>query len=298
MASSIAQKPHAICIPSPGQGHINPMMNLAKIFHHKGFYVTFVNTECNNKRLLSSMGPSSLDGFPDFRFETIPDGVPLDITQDITSLLDTLTENVVDPLRRLIHKFNDFESSIPPVTCIVAYAAVPFLEAITEEFGILGVRLGTAGASTFERYTRVRLLVEQGLIPVTTLFKVKQLVLHLDSVNSQPKFRGSSAHGRCDDDDGGNEGRTTTTDTQGGDGQSGAEDASRKGRRAMRELTDEFNSMSLTTASSSFGYGGHFESNSSYGTRSGANEFESSVSSNMYPEYPLEQQTYNEHPVQ
>ncbi|OMP01124.1 hypothetical protein CCACVL1_03154 [Corchorus capsularis] len=33
---------------------------------------------------------------------------------------------------------------------------------------------------------------------------------------SQPKFRGSSAHGRCDDvddddDDGGNEGRTTTT---------------------------------------------------------------------------------------
>ncbi|OMO75600.1 hypothetical protein CCACVL1_16123 [Corchorus capsularis] len=35
-----------------------------------------------------------------------------------------------------------------------------------------------------------------------------------------------------------------------------------------------------------------------YGTRSGANEFESSVSSNMYPKYPLEQQTYNEQPVQ
>ncbi|OMO79150.1 UDP-glucuronosyl/UDP-glucosyltransferase [Corchorus capsularis] len=166
--SNIAQKPHAICVPSPGQGHINPMMNLAKIFHHKGFHVTFVNTECNHKRLLSSMGPSSLDGLPDFRFETIPDGVPLDTTQDITSLLDTLTENVVDPLRRLIQKLNDFESSnVPPVTCIVADAAVPFLEVITEEFGILGVRLGTAGASTFERYIRVRLSVEQGLIPVT-----------------------------------------------------------------------------------------------------------------------------------
>ncbi|OMO98822.1 Transposase, MuDR, plant [Corchorus capsularis] len=130
------------------------------------------------------------------------------------------------------------------------------------------------------------------------------------------------------------------TGTQGGDGQSGAEDASRygdnygsdyvpysrfpcevdfthatqdedhgsrrvghgaknrKGRRAMRELTDEFSSTSLTTASSSFRYGGHFESNSNYGTRYVANEFESSVSSNMYPEYPLEQQTYNEHPVQ
>ncbi|OMO51399.1 Reverse transcriptase, RNA-dependent DNA polymerase [Corchorus capsularis] len=160
---------------------------------------------------------------------------------------------------------------------------------------------------------------------------------------SQPKFRGSSAHGRCDDDDdddGGNEGRTTTTGTQGGDGQSGAKDASRygdnygsdyvpyspfpceadfthaiqdedhgsrragngaknrKGRRAMHELTDEFSLMSLTTTSSSFGYGRHFESSSSYGTRSRANEFESSVSSNIYPEYPLEQQTYNEHPVQ
>ena len=32
------------------KGHINPMLKLAKLLHHKGFYVTFVNTQYNHKR--------------------------------------------------------------------------------------------------------------------------------------------------------------------------------------------------------------------------------------------------------
>ena len=86
---SIAEKPHAVCIPFPAQGHINPMLKLAKLLHHKGFHITFVNTEYNHKRLLKSRGPNSLDGLPSFTFETIPDGLPptdANATQDILSL--------------------------------------------------------------------------------------------------------------------------------------------------------------------------------------------------------------------
>ncbi|KAJ0734212.1 putative 7-deoxyloganetin glucosyltransferase [Helianthus annuus] len=70
------EKPHAIFIPYPAQGHINPMMKLAKLLHLKGFHISFVNTHFNHKRLLRSQGPSALDGLPDFRFYSIPDGLP------------------------------------------------------------------------------------------------------------------------------------------------------------------------------------------------------------------------------
>ncbi|GLT93791.1 hypothetical protein SLE2022_115650 [Rubroshorea leprosula] len=76
MGSLELEKPHAVCIPYPAQGHINPMLKLAKLLHHRGFHITFVNTELNHKRLLKSRGSDSLNGLPLFRFDTIPDGLP------------------------------------------------------------------------------------------------------------------------------------------------------------------------------------------------------------------------------
>ena len=73
---AFTEKPHAVCVPFPAQGHINPMLKLAKILHYKGFHITFVNTEYNHKRLLKSRGLDSLNALPSFQFETIPDGLP------------------------------------------------------------------------------------------------------------------------------------------------------------------------------------------------------------------------------
>ncbi|CAA6675268.1 unnamed protein product [Spirodela intermedia] len=97
---SISEKPHAVCVPYPAQGHITPMMMLAKLLHSRGFHITFVNTEYNHRRLLKSRGPSALDGLPDFRFETIPDGLPpsdIDGTQDIPSLCESTMNTCLVP---------------------------------------------------------------------------------------------------------------------------------------------------------------------------------------------------------
>ncbi|KAK9050827.1 hypothetical protein SSX86_030201 [Deinandra increscens subsp. villosa] len=58
------KKPHALCIPAPAQGHINPMLKLAKILHSKGFLITFVNTEFNHQRLVRSRGPEAVHNIP------------------------------------------------------------------------------------------------------------------------------------------------------------------------------------------------------------------------------------------
>ncbi|XP_022726482.1 7-deoxyloganetin glucosyltransferase-like [Durio zibethinus] len=168
----MASKPHAVCVPYPAQGHVNPMLKLAKALHHKGFHITFVNTEYNHKRLLRSRGSNSLDGLPDFCFETIPDGLPplaADATQDIPSLCHSLSTNCLDPFRELLYKLNHSTcSNGPPVTCIVSDDAMSFPIEAAEEFGILGVRFWTASACSCVCYSQFPRLVEEGLTPVTS----------------------------------------------------------------------------------------------------------------------------------
>ncbi|KAJ9705800.1 hypothetical protein PVL29_003755 [Vitis rotundifolia] len=165
-----SDKPHVVLIPFPAQGHVNPMLKLAKLLHNKGFFVTFVNTEYNHKRLLRSRGPNSLDGLSDFRFETIPDGLPpsdADATQDIPSLCDSTTKNCLAPFCALITKLNDPSYSPgPPVSCIVSDGVMSFTLDAAEKFGVPEVVFWTASACGFFGYRHYRNLIRGGLIPL------------------------------------------------------------------------------------------------------------------------------------
>ncbi|XWS39744.1 hypothetical protein CRYUN_Cryun18bG0080500 [Craigia yunnanensis] len=168
----VAGKPHAVCIPYPAQGHINPMLKLAKFLHYKGFHITFVHTEYNYKRLLRSRGPNSLAGLPDFRFEAIPDGLPptdADATQDIPSLSDSISKTCLGPFRDLLYKLNDdvsASSRVPPVSCIVSDGGMYFTVKAAEEFGIPDVLFWTPSACGALSYVMLPSLVERGLTPV------------------------------------------------------------------------------------------------------------------------------------
>lgn len=144
MESSAATKAHAVCLPFPAQGHLTPMMQLAKLLHSRGFHVTFVNTEFNHNRWIRSKGPDSVKGWTDFRFETIPDGLQpsdRDATQDIPSLCDSTRKNCLSPFRDLILRLNSIPE-LPPVTCIVADGIMSFAIKAAEELGIPEVQSG------------------------------------------------------------------------------------------------------------------------------------------------------------
>lgn len=162
-------KPHAVFIPFPVQGHINPMFNLAKLLHCRGFHITFVNTEYNHKRLLKSRGHDSLNALPDFCFEAIPDGLPpvddIDSTQDVLSLCESTSKNCLIPFRKLLSELNS-SVVIPSVTCIISDGAMSFTLEAAKEIGIPNVLFWTSSACGFLGFAHFKDLVARGLTPL------------------------------------------------------------------------------------------------------------------------------------
>lgn len=190
---SLGKKPHAICIPYPAQGHINPMLKLAKLLYHKGFHITFVNTEFNHRRLLRSRGPHALDGLPSFRFETIRDGLPpsdVDATQDIPSLCESTSKRCLPYFRELLSRLNDRARTgeVPPVSCVVSDGVMSFTLDAAEEIGVPEVLFWTTSACGFMGYLHYQSLIERGYTPLKgipyyiffMLFRINGLPLVLE----------------------------------------------------------------------------------------------------------------------
>ncbi|XP_004489448.1 7-deoxyloganetin glucosyltransferase [Cicer arietinum] len=167
------RKPHAVLTPYPAQGHINPLLKLAKLLHLRGFHITFVNTEYNHKRLLKSRGPNSLNGFTDFNFETIPDGLtPIegdgDVSQDVPSLSQSIRKNFLKPFCELLARLNDSanDALIPPVTCLVSDSCMSFTIQAAEELSLPNVLYFPASACSLMCILHFRSFVEKGLTPL------------------------------------------------------------------------------------------------------------------------------------
>ncbi|KAL2342091.1 hypothetical protein Fmac_010031 [Flemingia macrophylla] len=174
MSNITERKPHAVLTPYPAQGHVNPLLKLAKLLHLKGFYITFVHTEYNYKRLIKSRGPNALDGLPDFRFEAIPDGLPLkdnddgDVTQHVPSLCNAIRKNFLEPFCNLLHRLNHSAATglIPPVTCLVSDGCMPFTVQAAQQLGLPNIICWPASACSLLSVINFPTFVEKGLTPL------------------------------------------------------------------------------------------------------------------------------------
>ncbi|XP_057496081.1 linamarin synthase 2-like [Actinidia eriantha] len=161
-STNYKRKPHVVCVPFPAQGHVTPMMRLSKLLHSRGFHVTFVNTDFNHRRLIRSHGHASVAGLSDFRFESIPDGLPpdqRDATQDVPALCDSTRRNCLGPFRLLLQRL------VPPVTCVVSDGIMSFAIEAAREIGVPEVQFWTASACSFMGYLHYRELISRGIFP-------------------------------------------------------------------------------------------------------------------------------------
>eukprot|EP00257_Ricinus_communis_P021871 XP_015581445.1 7-deoxyloganetin glucosyltransferase [Ricinus communis] len=167
-----ANKPHAVFFPFPLQSHIKTMLKLAKIFYFRGFHITFVNTEFNHNRFLHARGPNSMDGLPDFQFQTIPDSLPPsdpDSSQDVSSLCESVMNNLLQPFLELAVKIKDTASSgnVPPLTCIVADGFTStFTVRAAQQLELPLVLFFTMSASAILGFKHLAALKEKGLTPL------------------------------------------------------------------------------------------------------------------------------------
>lgn len=122
--------PHAVLVPFPAQGHINPLMNLAQLLAMRGFFITFVNTEFIHRRILkASRNSQSLfslvsRGDPELeqrgwriRFLSIPGSSNV---ADDPVTVQTLGPALEHLLLRRADQEEEKPSSFPPITCIVS----------------------------------------------------------------------------------------------------------------------------------------------------------------------------------
>lgn len=165
-------KQHVVCVPFPFQSHLKGMLILAKLLHHHGFHVTYVNTDFNRDRILRSHGPAALDGAAGFRFESIPDALPPsdpDTTQDFITIVRATRTTFLAPFRQLLTRLAaEAQSSklAPPVTCIVSDGFLPFTYAAGMEFRLPVVAFWTVGACTLLCGLQYRPLMEKGYVPL------------------------------------------------------------------------------------------------------------------------------------
>ncbi|CAH2051006.1 unnamed protein product [Thlaspi arvense] len=165
-------KHHMVCIPFPSQSHIKAMLKLAKLLHHRGFYITFVNTEYNQKRLCRAGQSPALESLPnDFKFEIIKDGLPpFDSTAgpDFISLWRSLKDNGTTLVWNLLATLSDGAtlSHNPPVTAIISDGFMPFTMEVAQRARVPIILFWTIAACAFMGCYQFQALKEKGLAPL------------------------------------------------------------------------------------------------------------------------------------
>ncbi|TVU49756.1 hypothetical protein EJB05_01090, partial [Eragrostis curvula] len=207
-------RPHAVIVPYPCSGNINPALQLAKLLHRHGAYVTFVNTEHNHRRMQQAAaaaaekeGAVAGDGEDDtFRFETILDGLS-DAERGSNdyglSLCVATSQRCAAPLRELIVRLNA-TPGVPPVSCVVPTYLMSFVLDVAAELGIPSMLLWGCSAGALLGHMKLRDLRHQGYIPVKGTYQERELEAVIDWIPGLPSMRLGDFSGflrRMDDPD-------------------------------------------------------------------------------------------------
>ncbi|KAL3523918.1 hypothetical protein ACH5RR_016752 [Cinchona calisaya] len=161
--------PHVVIFPLPLQGPVNCMLKLAELFCLYDLTVTFINTDHIQGRLRScSDVESRFEKYSNFRFQTIPDGLPEDNPRtgdEIVKLLEFM-EVVSKPIfRELVTSGPLGHTSEKPVTCIVGDGIFSFAVDIAKEIGVPLVYFDTISPCGLWTYICLPKLIEAKEFP-------------------------------------------------------------------------------------------------------------------------------------
>eukprot|EP01018_Ginkgo_biloba_P036067 Gb_27270 [translate_table: standard] len=184
----VSTRPHVVIVPFSMQGHINPMMQLAKkLVREDGFLITFVNTDFNHARIMETKKKmkSTLKYHVDetnIRLKSIPDGLePQDSrTLDYPKLFRALENSMVPSLDKLIEEINEKEEH--KVTCLIVDLWVQYLLDVAKRYDIPRAALYAGLTATCALRYNSATLVSSNLLPSNGVPKENKMVKYLPSM--------------------------------------------------------------------------------------------------------------------
>ncbi|CAN4121515.1 unnamed protein product [Withania somnifera] len=170
------QKPHAIVIPCPFQGHINPSIHLSLKLATKGFAITYINTESTHAQITKSQqlhqNPTTThDIFAkfqefglDIRYQTVSDGFPLEFDRSSGSNTKQFWEgfllNYPVHVDEIVGKLVELENPRP--TCLIVDTFFAWGTTIANKYELVCVSFFTQPALVFTIDYHHHLLLKNG----------------------------------------------------------------------------------------------------------------------------------------
>ncbi|XP_065870385.1 UDP-glycosyltransferase 76B1-like [Euphorbia lathyris] len=132
-----------LLFPLPLEGHMNPMLHLAKILYSEGFSITIIHTNFN------SPNPSD---HPYFTFCSIPEGLSeieaATYHEDPIAFLSALNVRCADPFRHLLANLLSGDPK-EPIACLITDAVWDFIGDVAASFKLPWIALPTSNISCF-----------------------------------------------------------------------------------------------------------------------------------------------------
>ncbi|MED6110909.1 hypothetical protein PIB30_047325 [Stylosanthes scabra] len=154
-----------LVLPSPAQGHVNPMMIFSQKLVEYGCNVIFVNTEFIHNKVVSSMGnqESGVTGGSPIKLVSMPDGLGpdadrnnfLEVSYSILKNMPAMVEKLIEDVR--------LKDGVT-VSCVVADFFMAWGLETASKIGIKGVLFCPAPASLLALHCSIPRLIDDGII--------------------------------------------------------------------------------------------------------------------------------------
>ncbi|KAK1355250.1 Glycosyltransferase [Heracleum sosnowskyi] len=161
--------PHVLLFPLPLQGPVNCMLKLAELLAINGLHVTFLNTDyIQNCLLKHTHVQSRFEDYPEFRFETIADGLSEDHPRTGDKFIDIVIgiEKVMKPnFVEMLTNGKLSSKSSSPVSFMIADGFYSFAVDLAKDVGIPLMYFETLSPCALWTFFCLPRLIELGEVP-------------------------------------------------------------------------------------------------------------------------------------
>ncbi|KAD2805149.1 hypothetical protein E3N88_38526 [Mikania micrantha] len=163
-------QPHVLIFPIPFQGPVNCALKLAELLCLSGIHVTFLNTEHIHRPLIRHTNVlSRFNRYPNFRFETLPDGVEHEkpVSGDrFMEVIDGVHAVTIPLFREMMVSGRMSRNSERPVTVMIPDGFFSFAVDIAIEASIPVICFETISpCCLWTSYLNLPTLIEAGDVP-------------------------------------------------------------------------------------------------------------------------------------